>query len=362
MTSWRQMKLFWSIAILAGATCLFLLSSTTNLQAQGGAQPTPTDIGDGGGGSGSGGGGDEDDEATPQPPGAAVSGYVYNYSTGDREGGVKVVIEGDGWQVETVTDTNGYYYVGDLGFGRGVINLRLPPGAQPIVFDVPVWLVSGTSTEVDLGFYWGDKPPLPVLVSSKLEENLLTITIENRTSEPATGGVVEIETPASIRVSPIVNASQGQVIDHDSHQFRFDVGDLAAGDTATIQALLSDVPSLIQANQTVPNLLISFNYDQQLTPQLIETNPEPFIASLELPPAAASGTKGSVSAGRASAASQPASSSFVPATPQPEATPQAQLPVTGQRAVSPQAVTLTVSILLILGLALAGGWSLAAKR
>lgn len=362
MTSLRQMKLFWSIAILVGAVCLLLLSSTANLQAQGVAQPTPTDIGGGGGGGSGGGGGDEDDKATPQPPGAAVSGYVYNYSTGGREGGVTVVIKGDGWQIETVTDTNGYYHVGNLGFGRGVVNLRLPPGAQPVVFDVPVWLVSGAGIEVDLGFYWGDKKPLPVLVSSKLAGNLLTITVENRTSETATGGVVEIETPASIRISPSVNASQGQVIDRDSHQFRFEVGDLEAGETATIQAVLNEVPSLIQANETVPNLLISFNYDQQLTPLLIETNPEPFIESLELSTDSEPETKGAISSAGSTSASQPASSSFVPASPQPGATPQAQLPVTGRRGGSPQAVTLSVAILLVLGLALAGGWSLAARH
>ena len=147
-------------------------------------RPTPTNVGQ-----------ESGEEAPQPPPNAAISGIVYDYSSGSPAPGVTVVLDGGGWGVETVSDDHGNYRFGGLGSGSAVLNLRLPPGAQATAPDWPVDTRGQGSSPVNLGFYWGDDPPLPVRLTASAEpgvasvgsEVLLTVRVQNRTSETATG-------------------------------------------------------------------------------------------------------------------------------------------------------------------------------
>jgi hypothetical protein len=314
---------------------------------------------------------------------------VYNYSTFGYEGGVTVVIEGDSWQVETVSDSNGYYRIGNLGVGSGEVNLRLPPGTHPVVFDWPVRLYDKADLQVDLGFYWGDNPPIPLLLSGNLEDNILTVQVENRTSETSTGGVIEIETPASIRVPPTVEVIEGNVVevDYDPHQLRIGVGELLAEAKTTVNVSLTEVASRIGDDQPVPSIRVMFTYDQQHTPQLIEIAPDEFIQALALTqsdapaqqnsaaPSSAPSTQSGLSAELTLPTSTPSSGSTpsaAQATPTPlaegtsppqttEPTPLPQLPITGGKVDTNETAKLSFSILIVLSLTMAGWWSLKVK-
>ncbi len=353
MTSLGQTKLL--LLIITVFSAMFLLALPWSGAMAQGIPATPTNIGDGGGGSG-GGSGTGNDRTTAVPLKAGVSGYVYNYSTGGYEGGVQVVIEGGGWQIETESDSNGFYHVRDLGTGMAVVNLRLPPGTQPVVIDAPVTLGNGITAEVDLGFYWGDEPPMPVVVTSQLEGNLLTIQIKNRTSETATGGIIEIDTPAGIRVLPTVNSSQGQVINYDSHQLQVDTGDIAPGATIIIEVQLNEVPSLVAANQPMPAGMVSFNYDQQHTPQMMPVDSNQFIETI-LPASSEDATEIEAQAGQSEDAAAEMSLQSEPSAETTQPTPEEQLPVTGSSPTNPFGGQWVLGAILLLCLSGAGWWA-----
>lgn len=294
---------------------------------------TPTNIG----------GGDDkdDDDGEPPPPaGAAVSGYVYNYSTGGREGGIIVVIDGGGWQAQTVTDSNGYYRFNTLGFGKAELNLRLPPGTHPVVYNWPVYLTSGSEARVDLGYYWGDEPPMPVLLTGSLEGEKLTLQVENRSTEMVEESVIEIETPASLRVSPNVQLSRGSVIDFDSHALRLKIDQIPAGEVVTAVANISAVPGVV--SQAEPEVQIMLTYPDQHTPQLLNLQPLP---AAQVQPAAAQPDE------EAAAFSPP------PAEAQPTAGAEQEesaLPTTGANLQSVEWIGVWLGAMLLAGLSLAG--------
>lgn len=347
------MDAFWQMRALLLLTILFGLTLFTTLlpngsMAQGQTLPTPTNIGNGGNG-GNGNGDDDDgggDDATPKPLGARVSGFVYNYSTGGYEGGVKVIVSGGGWEVETVSDSNGFYQVGDLGAGNAIVNLLLPPDAHPVNADTSLWLVSGVDVRVDLGFYWGDTPSIPVQLSGNLADNILTVQLENHTAQAATGGQIEIALPASILASPGIQASQGTV-DYGEHKLRVSAGEVPAGAkvAVTIPIEGQEVPTYAQTNASVQ---ITFTYDQQYTPQVIRiipNQPAPVTAQSS-PPAT------SVAAVVVTTPSTP-----VPPTPVATQTQLKPLPTTGSQLKSSNFINVWLSILVVMGLGVAGWYS-----
>ncbi|MBN1994329.1 MAG: hypothetical protein JW953_16650 [Anaerolineae bacterium] len=379
----RQIRLLLPIAALM-SLALMILAVPTGSQAQGPVLATPTNIGNGGGGGGGGSGGGssgggeggKDDQATPIPDGAAVSGFVYNYSTAAYEGGVTIVIQGEGWQVETVSDSNGYYRIGNLGVGNGVVNLRLPPGAHPVVFNWPIWLYHEADLQVDLGFYWGDEPPMPLLLSGYLEQNILTVQVTNRAADPITGGIIDIETPGPIRVSPAVEANQNVTVDYSPHQLQLGLGNLPGGGNTTVKVLLKAVTSPLNADQSSP-IRVIFRHNEQYTPQLLELELEdsiqsstsgqsviisqplaesPTPAALSTRPAAPDPTSTAVPTPLPTATVEPSSSS-----PAAEPTPLSQLPVTGFSPDTGGETILLCSAIIVLGLAVAGWWSLKTK-
>ena len=355
MTWSRLVKMFLVMAALAGLASL-AISPPSGVLAQ--SPPTPTNITTpipphppkGGGG------GEGDKEAgTPMPPGMTVSGYVYDYSNRMRQPGIPVILDGGGWRAETVSDSNGLYQFFNLGAGSAVLNLRLPPDAHPAAPDWPVSL-SGVNVHVDLGYYWGDNPPLPVLLSGALQDSSLVVQVENRTGEKTTGGLVDVRLPTDMKALPGVQLSQG-TLDYSEHRLRVMVGDIAAGAKATLTipvqgagASLLNRRSPGQAAplpQSAAKIQIAFTYDQQITPQLVAVAPDQ-AASVAAP------------AAQAAATSTPLPPT---ATSAPQAATPAPLPVTGNSPGEDSGIVgVLLPALLVLMLGVAGWWSLKAKR
>ncbi len=373
MMAARYFKITWPLIILLSMG-LLLVIIPTDTRAQGPVLPTPTNIGGGattqpGNNNNNGGGSKENSGGAPVVAGAALSGFVYDYSKGGPESGVAVVVTGDGWQAEAISDSNGYYRLGNLGEGSGLVSLRLPPGAHPVVFAWPVRFQPDAEVQVNLGYYWGDKPPLPVLVSGHLSGDTLTVQVENRTAEAATGGVIQIDTPADVKVLPEIEASQAAEMTYDPHQPRLKLASLAAGSTVTVKLGFNTGPTTLR---------VMFTYDQQRTPQMLEIttdqtgqNLTPASAaaiSTPLPPPAVS-----VKSSQAAAASTampvptPTTAAFTPPpaaaeTPVAAApTPASQLPTTGASPTAGQVGQIALSIIMVVMLTLAGWWSLRAK-
>jgi len=366
MNTWQKAMSLWQTKMILLVIALFGLglwaSIPSNTLAQGTASPTPTNIGAGGGS----GGGSDSTRGTPVPAGAGVSGRVYNYSTNAYEEGVPVVITGDGWEAETFTDSNGYYRFDGLGTGRGVVNLRLPPGTHPVVVDWPVWTYEKADLNVDLGFYWGDTPPLPVLLSANLESDVLTVQVENFTSAAATGGMLEVETPGQITISPAVDVVQGgATMAYDAHQAQLDVSNIPPGDQVLMHFTLT------RASQFTDDDVarITFTYNQQYSPQVV------VVGANELQPVASAGMMAPEQS-----AGERTEQANVQATPQPEATPVPgsagasseseagpadnteptplpQLPATGTQMSTVSEGLLIFSIVCLAGLIGAGWWS-----
>jgi len=376
---------------MLGLGLLFAVMPADTL-AQGTPLPTPTNIGGGGGNSGSSGSSGSQREGKPIPVRAAVSGFVYDYSKGGYQDGVTVIVKGGGWQVETVSDSNGFYRLGDLGNGSGTISLRLPPDTHPVTFEWPVQFYEGAEVQANLGYYWGDKPPMPVLLSGSLSDNMLVVQVENRTSDTSAGSVIEIETPANIKVSPAIEVGQGQMIDlaYDPHQLRLKMGDLAAGAVTTVKLPLKHTAINLEPNQTISAIRVTFTYDQQYTPQVIEFDADQLIqsptalqtnisakqtpaaqltpasqpvVSVQLtPPVEPTPTSQPTPTAPPTPAAVPIQPTLSPAalTAQPvEPTPGLQLPTTGSDSdASGEVVKLLLAVMLMLGLTLAGWWSL----
>jgi hypothetical protein len=280
MTAWRSTRTLLPVIFLMGLVSLLALPSPSTL-AQG--PPTPTNVAVPTGERPGRRGGEEG--PTPAPPGADVSGFVYDYSTHVRQPGITVVIDGGGWQAETVSNSNGFYQFSNLGAGVGVLNLRLPPGAHAVAPNWPVSFGIGANVSVNLGYYWGDANPLPVLASAGLENSVLKVRVENRTGEIASGGLVDIVLPDGIQAAANVQASQGTV-DYSEGRVRARLQDIPGGAQATIQVMLEKVGTEARSargpGQAAPlaepppssNIQVMFTYDQQITPQLLIVEPQ----------------------------------------------------------------------------------------
>lgn len=140
-----------------------------------------------------------------------MSGYVYNYSGAARQRDVTVLLDGGSWHLETTTDSNGYYGFGGLGMGEAVLRLILRPEARSVTPEWSPSLDPGEDIIVNLGYYWGDDPPIPVILSGTLRGSTLTVQIRNRTIETSTGGLLEVTLPDGISASSQIFASQGTV-------------------------------------------------------------------------------------------------------------------------------------------------------
>jgi hypothetical protein len=347
MTTARLVKMLLVMTVLMGLVSL-AVSPPPGALAQ--SPPTPTNVttpapphppSQGGGKEGG------KEGSTPMPPGMMVSGYVYDYSNRMRQPGIPVILDGGGWRAETLSDSNGLYQFFNLGAGSAVLNLRLPPGTHAVAPDWPVSL-SGVNVRVDLGYYWGDNPPLPVLLSGSLQDSNLLVQVENRTSETTTGGLVDVRLPTNTKALPGIQLSQG-TLDYSEHRLRVMVGDIPAGTKATltipVQGAAASLLNRRSPGQAAPLpqstavIQIAFTYDQQITPQLVAVAPNQ-AASIAAPAAQVAATS----------------------TPLPPAATPAPLPVTGTGPEDNGIVAVLLPALLVLMLGAAGWWSLRARR
>ncbi len=285
MKSVWQSRILLFIIITLSLTFIGLLQSFTIDTSVAQGIETPTDCSGGGfvcGGNGSGGGGDnnggdDDDDnnnngsVMSASAGARVSGFAYNYSNAASEGGVTVVVDGGGWQVETVTDTNGFYQIGNLGTGQAIIYLRLPPDSKAVTANWPLSLVSEANIQVNLGFYWGDDPPIPVILSGQMTGNQLSLQIKNNTPITATGGLVQILPPVDKKVSGPIVLSQGQVAAFNPRHFQINTNDIPPDEIVTINLQIeqNQVMTTLTDTTTSQGVRVVFTYNQGITPQVI---------------------------------------------------------------------------------------------
>jgi hypothetical protein len=149
--------------------------------AQGGGPAPRPPINGGGSSSGGSGGSGSGSDAPAAAPTSGISGYVYDYTSGTNQAGVPVVAESNGRQLETVTDSNGYYQLGFLDLGKATLNLRLPPdGPEQVTPNWPVVVTDEGGQQVNLGFYWYDSESIPVRLIADLNGDKLQVRIEEQ--------------------------------------------------------------------------------------------------------------------------------------------------------------------------------------
>jgi hypothetical protein len=334
------------IAVILGCFALFSLSwlaSPSALAQEPQPRPPlpPSSGGSGNGGGGNHGSGDNDTVTTSRR--GRVSGFVYSYSDRAYIGGVKVIIDGGGWQAETLTDSRGYYQFGGLGAGRGVINLQLPPGASPVVFDWPVQLGGGADLRVDLGYYWQDSATLPIIMSGHIASQGLHLEIKNQTRAKISAGMVEINTPVDLQLAPGVSASQGEMMDYSPYRLRFAVGVIEPASVVSLIIPLEKIGSLsVEPNEA--NIRVAFTYAEQITPILINVRSDQAENDLPMPQIAATSTPSSPTLPSLNAPVSTAPT-LIPA-----------LPRTGENQHSTSLTEIILPLLFILGLSLRG-WS-----
>jgi len=226
------------------------------------------------------GGGKPDKRGTPAPTPqtGAVYGYVYNYSNAAYVPGMTVVLDGGGWKAETVTTSDGYYSFAGLGSSSAVIQLKLPPGAHSVMPDYPVHTGSPDPGDTNVGFYWGENPPIPVILSVDKESVVaspgqafeLTVSVKNQSGGEATGGEIDVQLPGGLTVLK-ADTSHGKV-DFTDHRVWGRLEALPDGETASLSLQVEFDDESAPQGESVQ---IIFTYNEQITPQLIRVNIAP---------------------------------------------------------------------------------------
>jgi uncharacterized repeat protein (TIGR01451 family) len=293
---------------------------------------------------------DDDDDAGPPPPMGSVYGYVYNYSSGARSGDVTVVLDGGGWKVEAVTNSEGYYVFAGLGEGSATINLRLPPGVHSVMPDWTVYTSNSDHVPTNLGLYWGDTPPMPVLLSVNEpvviapvnQEVNFTVKVNNRSGGVASDATVDFQIPASMTIVA-ATTSHGE-IEFSDHRIWDKLGDLSTGQTATLLIRAKFDEGISPQNLEGQVIL---TYQEELTPQLVKLE----IVAAEAGGQPATSTDTDVSA--EVSADQTEETADTTAT---ESEAETLIPTTGNKtSLSPTDwLSVALSIIFILGLSVAG--------
>jgi hypothetical protein len=251
------------IAVLAMGLLAVGISLSGSGPAAYAQRPTPTNelLGPAGGGPG------------PEEPSrnGTVSGLVFNYSAGQPQDGIGVVLDGGGWAAETVSGSDGSYAFRGLGSGPATLRLRLPEGATPVNPDLPVYTGPSLDVRANLGYYMGEPSPVPVLLTVEYasvegvpDRLALSFQVENRGEIDATGVVVDARLPAGQEILS-AQTSQGWA---DAVGLRAQVylGDLAQGQKASINLLIR----LASPEASGQGVQATLTYDQQATSQIVD--------------------------------------------------------------------------------------------
>lgn len=205
------------------------------------------------------------------PRNGTISGIVFNYSTGQPQGGIGVVLEGGGWAVETVSDSNGYFAFRGLGRGSATLRLQLPEGATPVNPNLPVYTGYHSDVSANLGYYTGDLSPVPVLLSAEYVpvegvpgQLALSFQVDNRGEMDVTGVVVDARLPAGQQIIS-AQVSQGWA-DAVGLRAQVRLGNLAKGQKASSDLLIN----LTSAEASKKGVRATLTYDQQVTSQIVE--------------------------------------------------------------------------------------------
>ena len=210
------------------------------------------------------------------PPGEAhrkgtVSGIVFNYSAGQPQGGIGVVLDGGGWAAETVSDSDGRYIFRGLGSGPATLRLRLPEDATPVNPDLPVYTGPSLDVNANLGYYTGDRSPVPVLLTAEYasvagatDQLVLSFQVENRGAIDVTGVVVDARLPAGHQIIS-AQVSQGWA-DAVGLRAQVHLGGLARGQKASVNLLIH----LTSPEASGKGVQATLTYDQQVTSQIVD--------------------------------------------------------------------------------------------
>jgi hypothetical protein len=231
--------------------------------------------------------------------------------------------------------------------------------------------------DIDLGYYWGDEAPVPVLLTTASQGNQLTVRVENRTSSTATGGKIEIQLPDSLAASADPFSSQATLESSRKGLLAFEVEDMPAGESAVVSIPLTEkiaaasVPGLPQSptqsyQAATESIQIVFTYDQQLTPQRLAVDPaaqpDASASVVVSPPQADAPQEGMMSVQEADA--QPLESGSPDTGAQGGTAGDAEssmLPVTGKKPLG-NLLAVSLPVLLVLGLGAAGYRALVLRR
>jgi hypothetical protein len=215
----------------------------------------------------------EEEEPEPEEPprNGTVSGIVFNYSAGQPQGGIGVVLDGGGWALETVSESDGGYIFRGLGRGPATLRLRLPEDATPVNPDLPVYTGHSLDVKANLGYYTGDKSPVPVLLTAEYApvegvSNRLTLSfqVENRGEMDVTGVVVDARLPAGQQIVS-AQVSQGWA-DAVGLRAQVHLGNLAQGQKASVNLLIH----LTSPEASEKGVRATLTYDQQVTSQIVD--------------------------------------------------------------------------------------------
>ncbi len=204
------------------------------------------------------------------PQEGAVWGYVIDYSnSGAPQAGVPVVLDGGGWSAETVSDSNGFYQFAGLGSGEARLRLKLPPDAHPVNQDWRIHTGSASPQATNLGFYWGENPPLPVVMTADAKKGSLTVTVKNQSGGDAHNLLVTVSLPPELSAAKI-SAPDGAEADAADHSATALLNTLPNGEQATFT-----VEVTADAADNTSAAEVSLVYDEQLTPQQISVELQP---------------------------------------------------------------------------------------
>ncbi|MFB0535871.1 MAG: hypothetical protein ACETWR_12920 [Anaerolineae bacterium] len=207
--------------------------------------------------------------------GTTLHGLVVNWNY-HNEPHAKVRLKGGGWDLETLSDDNGYYYFKGLGTDNVLLNLALPEGSDrtPMTTDLALRLKGRGQLVVNLGLYTGPTTPgLPVDISMSVEPesavqgDAVLYTIQATNSLPHGISQVLVTDCLPEGLVPVEATVSHSTVEIWNNLIIADIGEMAAGDTAvvTIEARVADnvPPGMVIQNRA------SFIYAESVAVQAV---------------------------------------------------------------------------------------------